>query len=128
MKKKIMIVLMIGVLLFLMYFFGTGFMKNGSTYIDQCTISESGTEMTIRVGVSSSAGYIRKVQVHQQQGSRLYLDCYNAFGGINGPIGAKDVYTIPLNGDTEVIALYRNTNCYEEVLRKDNNGQWQKIR
>jgi len=56
----------------------------------------------------------------------MYLDCYNAFGGINGSIGAKTSYTLPLNEDTTMIAIYRNSNAYEEVLTKDRDGVWQR--
>ena len=128
MKKKMILVLISGVLLFFLYFFGIGFTRNPSAYIRSYELSDDGREMTIQVGISTSAGYVRKVQVYQQQGGRLYLDCYRAFGGVNGSIGAKSTYIIPLDENTETIALYRNVNAYQEVLKKDSNGQWQEVR
>lgn len=71
-------------------------------------------------------GYIRDVNVHQQQGGRLYLDCYSAFGGLNGSIGAKDTFSFELNDDTTIIAVYRKSNVYEEVLVKAEDGSWQR--
>lgn len=83
--------------------------------------------MTITVGVSTSIGYIRKVSEHQQHGGKLYLDCYSAFGGINGSWGATSEYTIQIDEDTEMIALYRSADCYDPVLEKDANGEWQRV-
>lgn len=127
MKKSAIIVLLIIVVLFLTYFIGTGFMKNSSVYVNDFSVSEDGSEITINVGVSSSMGYIREVSVHQQESGKLYIDCYCAFGGLNGSIGAKNVFTLPLDEDTTVIAIYRNENCYEEILKKDDNNVWHRV-
>lgn len=127
MKKKILIVVAIVIALFLIYFIGSGFGKISSVYINEYSISEDGREITMNIGVASSSGYIRKVAIHQQEGGKMYLDCYSAFGGINGSIGAKAVYTLPLDEETTMIAIYRNTNTYKEVLKKDSDGVWQRI-
>lgn len=71
-------------------------------------------------------GYIRDVRIHQQEGGKLYLDCYAAFGGLNGSIGARDTFTFALDDDTSIIAIYRNPGCYEEVLTKVEDGSWQR--
>ena len=110
MKKRAFIVLLIILVLLLTYFIGTGFMKNTSAYINDFSVSEDGSEITMNVGVSSSMGYIREVSIYQQEGGKLYIDCYSAFGGLNGSIGAKSVFTLPLDKDTTIIAIYRNTN------------------
>lgn len=97
------------------------------SHIHEYSISEDGKEITLNMGVVSSAGYIRKVVINQQHGGMMFLDCYAAFGGFNGNIGAKATYTLPLDEETTVIAIYRNTNAYEEVLEKDSDGVWQRI-
>lgn len=112
----------------LIYFVGSGFQKISSAYIGEYSISEDGRTITMNIGVASSIGYIRKAAVHQQSGGKLYIDCYSAFGGINGRIGAKTSFTLPLDEDTAIIAIYRNTNCYEEVLYKDTDGIWQRAK
>ena len=112
--------------LLITYIIGSGFIKNPSVYIEDFTVSEDGKTVTIKTFVSSSVGFIRKVSVHQQFGGKLYLDCYSAFGGINGSIGAKDLFTIALNDDTSIIAIYRNANCYETILVKNEEGHWEK--
>lgn len=110
MKKRAFIVLLIILVLLLTYFIGTGFMKNTSAYINDFSVSEDGSEITMNVGVSSSMGYIREVSIYQQEGGKLYIDCYSAFGGLNGSIGAKSVFTLPLDKDTTIIAIYLISN------------------
>ena len=130
MKKPariVIIALAVIVVLSAAYLVAPGFAKMGNVYITDFRVSEDGSEMTITVGVSTSIGYVRKVSVHQQHGGKLYLDCYSAFGGINGSWGAKNEYTIQLDEDTEMIALYRSPNCYDPVLEKGANGEWQRV-
>ena len=130
MKKPVriaIIALAVIIALMTMYLVVPGFTKMGNVFIVDFSVSEDGSEMTITVGVSTSIGYVRRVSVHQQHGGKLYLDCYSAFGGINGSWGAKNEYTIQLDEDTEMIALYRSPNCYDPVLEKDANGEWQRV-
>lgn len=76
----------------------------------------------------SSVGHIRDVKVRQQQGGELQLDCYSAFGGPNGSIGAKESFTFELNDDTDSIAVNRDQNAYEEVLVRSEDGSWQRAK
>ena len=127
MKKKVFPVIGVILILALAYFWvSSGFIKNTSVFINDYTVSSDGKKITINVGVSSSMGFIREVKVHQQQGGKLYLDCYSAFGGLNGRIGAKDTFTFLLSEDTSSIAVYRNSDCYETVLVKNADGLWQR--
>lgn len=126
-SRTILIALAVIVVLSAANLVAPGFAKMGNVYITDFRVSENGSEMTITVGVFTSIGYVRKVSVHQQHGGKLYLDCYSAFGGINGSWGAKNEYTIQLDEDTEMIALYRSPNCYDPVLENDANGEWQRV-
>lgn len=126
-KKIIVIALTIVVALAGLYVIAPGFAKQGNVYIADYSVSEDGTEMTITVGVSTSIGYVRKVSEHQQHGGKLYLACYSAFGGINGSWKATKEYTIQIDEETNMIALYRSTYCYDPVLEKDANGEWQRV-
>ena len=125
--KKIAVMLAVLALFAALYVLVPGFSKQGSAYISEYSVSADGREMTVTVGVSGPVGYIRKINVHQQQGGKLYLDCYSAFGGVNGSIGAKTEYTIRIDEATETIALYRAPNAYAPVLQKDESGAWQFI-
>ena len=127
MKKLLIPVLLVAVLA-AAYLLGTGLRRESAAFITDYTVSPDGTQITLHVSVSSSAGYIRKVVPAQQHGGKLYLDCYAAFGGFNGSWGAKSSCTVPLDPDTKTIALYRAPNCYEVVLEKDISGQWQRAK
>ena len=126
MKKKETIGIIVAVVLCGGYFIGSGFLRNGSVYMDGYSISGDGREITLDIDTASSVGYIRKMEISQQMGGKLYIDCYAAFGGINGRIGAKNSFTLPLDEDTEIIGIYRNENCYEEILHKDADGSWRR--
>jgi len=112
-------------LLVLAYLILPGFMKKTDAYVDQFTVSPDGSAITLRVGVGGSVGTVRKLAVHQQQGGKLYLNAMAGFGGINGAIGAKNEFTIALDPETKIIALYRGPDCYETILEKTAEGwQW----
>ncbi|MBQ9262882.1 MAG: hypothetical protein IJ189_01570 [Clostridia bacterium] len=126
MKKKCWLIIGIIIVLALVYFWGPGFTKNTAASIIDYSVSKDGKAITIKFGVASSTGFIRDAKISQQHGGKLYLDCYSAFGGINGSIGAEDTFTFPLNEETSIIAVYRNKDAYEEVLVKAEDGTWQR--
>lgn len=128
MKKAITIIAAIALVLGALYIFGSGFAKEGSAFIQDYSVSGDGANMTITVGVGSSAGYTRDVSIHRQEGGALYLDCISAYGGINGSIGAKNEFVIPLDKDTAEIGLYRSPGTYEVVLEKDASGVWNRVK
>lgn len=85
-------------------------------------LSNDGTKMTLNVGVSSSAGYIRKVK--QTSGSMdYYLTFYSTFG-INSKWGAKDSFEIAIDKNVSAIYFYTGNNGYKQVLAKDEDGNW----
>jgi len=123
--KNILAALLIFLLvLVLSYVLVPGSARRADTAIENYTVSPDGKTITLQVGVTSSAGYIRDLRIHQQEGGKLYLDAYAAFGGINGRIGAKDTFVFTLDEDTSMIALYRGAGVYEEVLTKGKDGVW----
>ncbi|NLC79212.1 MAG: hypothetical protein GX683_05765 [Ruminococcaceae bacterium] len=128
MKKVIIIIAGAVLALAALYVFGSGFTKVDSAFIQDYAVSDDGKSITITVGVGSSVGYIREASIHQQEGGKLYLDCISAFGGINGSIGAKSKFVIPLDEETSMIGLYRNHNEYEVVLEKDTSGEWKRVK
>ena len=128
MRKKLLIVLLVLLTLYLTYFFGIGFAKVGSVYVADYSVGEDGGEITLDVAVGTSAGYVRKAEVASCMGGRMYVDFYAAFGGINGDIGAKTSFVLPLEDDVSEILVYRNESCYAAVLIKDENGIWQAVK
>lgn len=124
-KKIVAAVVAVAIVLAALYAVAPGFSKLGNVYIADYAVSDDGTKMTVTVAVASSMGYVRKLSERQQRDSVLEIDCYAAFGGINGNWGAKSEHTIRLLRDTEVIAIYRSADRYEPALEKDENGNWQ---
>ena len=59
-KKKMVIGIIVAVVLCGGYFIGSGFLRNGSVYMDGYSVSEDGREITLDIGVAASRGYIRK--------------------------------------------------------------------
>ena len=128
MKKKMMIGMIVAVVLCSDYFIGSGVFEKRFCLYGWIFRFGDGREITLDIGVAASRGYIRKMEISQQMGGKLYIDCYAAFGGINGRIGAKNSFTLPLDEDTTMIGIYRNENCYEEILHKDADGSWQRTK
>lgn len=125
--KLLVGIVVIIVLVFLAYFVGSGFNKNASVYVNDYTISDDGTHMAVDIGIASSVGYVRKADAHQQDDGRLCVSFFSAFGGINGRIGAKRRFVLPLEENTTTIAVYRGSDQYEDVLFKDADGVWQAV-
>lgn len=125
MKKAVIAALLVVVILLGGYYIGSGFRTCTGVWIDHAEASEDGRKLTIFAGMTGSAGYLRDCRV-RQAGDLYCLRFSMAFGGINGKIGAKNVFTVPLPEDcTE---LYQIIN--EEarlVLRKDDRGQWRPV-
>ena len=124
MKNKAGLIVGILLVLILAWLIVPGLIRNTSVFIRDYTVSAGGKEITIRAGVASSVGTVREMTVRRQQDGKLYLDFFSAFGGINGRIGAKDTFTVPLDEDTSVIAVNRDGNRYEEILVKETDGSW----
>ena len=123
-KKVAVITLAIVVALAAFYVIAPGFTKQGNVYIADYSVSEDSTEMNINVGVSTSIGYVRKIAEHQQHGGKLYLDCYSAFGGINGSIGAEHRFVIPLSPECKEIYLYSFGEYRLEIIKDEATGEW----
>jgi len=106
---------------------GTGLMKRTDVFVGEYILSDDGEMMTVRAGVAGSMGYIRDVSV-KQEGERLCLIFYSAFGGLNGNWGAKDEFTFCVDSEALEIAVYRGTGTYEVILEKvPETGEWARI-
>ena len=128
-KKTVLCVLSLVIILIGIWLVGTGFIKQSSAFINSYSVSNDGSVMTIDVGLGSSVGYIRKVNIHNQEGGKLCLDFISAFGGINGSIGAKSRFEIPIDKYCQEIAIYRSNNQYETVLKKDiDSDKWIRVK
>ena len=70
---------------------GSGFTVNTGVYItDDFALSDDGGELTFKVGVGSSIGYVRTCKDEGGGVKPHYLKFYSAWGGMNSAVGAKD--------------------------------------
>lgn len=107
----------------------SGFSVNTGVFItDDFTVSDDGGELTFRVSVGSSMGYVRD---YKDEGSGVkphYLKFYSAWGGLNSRIGAKDEFTLKLSPQDTEIYIYRGDEGYVLALRKDMaSGEWYRV-
>ena len=104
-----------------------GFLPQTSVYItDDFAVSEDGSQLTFRVGVASSMGYVRDFRDEGGGVKPHYLDFYSTFGGLNSSFGAKSEFQLDLDEqDTEI--YFGRGDGYELVLYKDAaSGEWKR--
>lgn len=114
-KKALPLLLCITLALAAFWFFGTGFRKDADVFIE------------LTVDSANSVGHIRRIAVREEAGGTLLLDCCSAFGGVNGSVGAKKAYVIPVSDGIRTVCLCRGDGQYEPVLTRDTGGAWRRI-
>lgn len=121
-KVKVLIIgLCLVILLVVIFLLITGGPRT-DVYLGGYEVSNDGEVMTLKVGVASSAGYVRKMK--RTSGSmNYYLTFYSTFG-INSKFLANDTFDIELDENVEEIYFYTGSNGYKKVLEKDDNGNW----
>ena len=90
-------------------------------YIEDFALSPDGQTMTVRVAVGVSVGYTRSVTV-KEEGDALRLTFHPAYGFINGKIGAKNTFEIPLKPYQDKIYIFPSGHG----LIRNEQGQWQR--
>ncbi len=122
--KKLPLFIVGLVLLYGIYFFGSGFNVRNDVHLIDFAAPAHGEDITIHVGVSSSAGYTRTWRNVSDDPTVMDLEFYSAFGGINGSVGADDRFAIPLHEDCKEIR-FMTFGDFRTVLVKDPvSGQW----
>jgi len=125
-NKKRIIISSIVILLALLIglFLSTGSART-DVYLKEFSVDEKCNQMSIKVGVSSSAGYVRKMK--RTSGSMNYYYTFYSTFGINSKLGAKDTFEIPLDENVDEIYFYTGGKGYKKVLDKNDNGEWIKV-
>lgn len=92
MKKKVLIILIFLIIaMILLIFFGIG-SKRTDVYLQDYSVLNDGNTIKIKVGVSSSSGYIRNVRI-KQSGTNQFLTFYSTFG-INNKINSRNEFIL----------------------------------
>lgn len=122
MKRFLKVTIFVIIVFIILFFFGIGG-KRTDVFLHSFTVSEDGTKINLKVGVSSSAGYIRSLYV-KQGGDNKYITFFSTFG-INNKLGAKNEFEIELNPSCEEIFFYKGDGGYKLILQKNANGEWE---
>lgn len=125
MKKRNIIICIIVVAIILVGLFLASGGSRTDVFLKDYEISQDGKTMTLKVGVSSSAGYIRKMK--RTSGSTNYYYTFYSTFGINSKTGAKDTFEIELDQNVDEIYFYTGGKGYKKVLEKNANGEWIKV-
>lgn len=96
--------------------------KRPDAYLREYAVSEDGGSVTLEMDLSSSAGYLRTVDI-QEKGTALYLTFYGTMG-VNNAHGARDSFQIPLPEGCGALYVWGRGGEYRPLLQKDAAGQW----
>lgn len=123
--KKLIIFVSAKLLAAVIWLTATGFTVQTTAYIDDFSVSEDGSELSLRVGVSASMGYVRAFRDEDGGEKNHTLKFYSAWGGLNSSLGAKNEFTLPLSNEDTEIYIYHGENGYDLALQKDEDtGEW----
>ena len=116
-NKKVVIIIGILVITIIgIIFLATGKART-DVFLKDYEVSSDGKTITLKVGVSSSAGYVRTMK--RTSGSmNYYLTFYSTFG-INSKLGAKDTFEIQIDSNVDEIYFYTGNKGYKKVLQKE---------
>lgn len=122
--KTVQKVLITVVILFLVYFIGTGLRKTTSVYIYKYSVSEDGSKLKFYVAPWTSIGCTRGFRDKGGGVKPHYLVFYSTFGGFNSSFGAKTEFELELDENDTEIYMY-SVGGYKLVLQKEEEtGEW----
>ena len=125
MNKKVTISVIILIVVIVMgLFVSTGHART-DVYLKEFIVDEKCNQMIIKVGVSNSTGYVRKMK--RTSGSMNYYYTFYSTYGINSKLGAKDTFEIQLDNNVDEIYFYTGGKGYKKVLEKNEQGEWVKV-
>ncbi len=128
MKKPLTIIAIIILLILGAYYIGLGFLPRTDVVVADFEVSEQEDEMTIYTYILSSAGYSRTVKNVSDDPEKMMLKFYSAFGGINGSIGAKSEFNLPLSPECKEIYVLLYDDYRLTLAKNPTTGEWERIK
>lgn len=128
MKKKLSIIVVILLLLYGGYYFGLGFLPATNVVVTDFEVSEQQDSMTIQTSIATSAGYTRSVKNVSDDPEKMMLKFYSAFGGVNGSIGAKSEFDLPLAPECKEIYVLLYDDYRLTLAKNPTTGEWERIK
>ena len=127
MKKKLSIIIVILLLLCGGYYFGLGLIPATDVGISDFKVSEKQDQITVYTFVLSSVGYTRTVKDVSDDPKKMKLQFYPAFGGINGSIGAKYEFDLPLSPECKEIYVLLYDDYKLLIAKNPTTGEWEMV-
>ena len=107
------------------WFVSTGFRECACVLLEDYSVSEDGSVITLEVELASSAGYVRSFSNSGGGVKPHYLTFRSTFGGINSSLGAKSEFQLSVAPYDNEVWFNRPDGGFELVLTKDmNTGVW----
>lgn len=128
MKKPLTIIAIIILLILGAYYIGLGFLPRTDVVVADFEVSEQEDEMTIYTYILSSAGYSRTVKNVSDDPGKMMLKFYSAFGGVNGSIGAKSEFDLPLSPECNEIYVLLYDDYRLTLAKNPTTGEWERIK
>lgn len=128
MKKPLTIIAIIILLILGAYYIGLGFLPRTDVVVADFEVSEQEDEMTIYTYILSSAGYSRTVKNVSDDPEKMMLKFYYAFGGVNGSIGAKSEFDLPLSPECKEIYVLLYDDYRLTLAKNPTTGEWERIK
>lgn len=128
MKKKLSIIIVVLLLLGCAYYFGVGFLPATNVVVTDFQVSEQQDSMTIQTSIATSAGYSRTVKNVSDDPEKMMLKFYSAFGGVNGSIGAKNEFDLPISPECEEIYVLLYDDYRLSLAKNPTTGEWERIK
>ena len=95
-------------------------------YLKDFEVSVDGKTITLKVGISGSVGYVRKIE-RTSGSTNGYYTFYSTYC-INSKIGSKDTFEIEIDNNMDEIYFYIGNKGYKPVLAKYKvTNEWTKI-
>ena len=127
MKKKLSIIIVVLLLLGCAYYFGVGFLPATNVVVTDFQVSEQQDSMTIQTSIATSAGYTRSVKNVSDDPEKMMLKFYSAFGGVNGSIGAKSEFDLPLSPECKEIYVLLYDDYKLLIAKNPATGKWEMV-
>lgn len=127
MKKPLTIIAIIILLILGAYYIGLGFLPRTDVVVADFEVSEQEDEMTIYTYILSSAGYFRTVKNVSDDPEKMMLKFYSAFGGVNGSIGAKSEFDLPLSPECKEIYVLLYDDYRLLIAKNPITGEWEMV-
>lgn len=112
----------------LVFAVGAGFQTRPDVCLQDFSVSDAGSVITIRTSLMGSMGFIRDIRA-VQAGDSIHCSFYCCFGGLNSGFGSENTFEVAAGDGVSNIYFDRGEGEPGElVLTRDGTGAWALVR